>query len=493
MKLRSVKSMLLVGALAPALGGAMLIGCDDDGGTSTVDAGRDGMGGSGGSAVVPDGGLPDGGSLCTTENVPVTANIAANTTWDCPSYVLKQMTYVTNNAVLTIAPGVKIVADPDAPEPRPGLIVTRGAKLMARGTKEKPIVFTSGAPVGSRVPGDLGGVALLGAARLNRGDACVGGAGATDKVCAAPGYFNDHLEGLDATNPFTNFGGNDDVGSCGELAYVRIEFAGTVLDPNNELNGLTLAGCGSGTKVSYVQVHRGKDDGIEIFGGTANIDHVLVTGDEDDGLDWDLGWRGSAQFVIVHKWDVPAVSADPNAFEGDNVNGGETAMPRSAPKIYNATLIGNTKFWGMTLRRGTQATIRNIVVQGFGGKLANIGWTDPTIVPANEWPSQLSVEHGFFWMNGAYVDASPPMGQTSDDLGFDEKAAFEDPARMNKFDVNPGITSVSETMPNYTPTGAALAGQATPPAGLDVTATYAGAVAPNTPSWTEGWTAYPAK
>jgi hypothetical protein len=146
----------------------------------------------------------------------------------------------------------------------------------------------------------------------------------------------------------------------------------------------------------------------------------------------------------------------------------------------------------MTLRSGTRATIRNVIQQDFSVMTLNVGWIVPTILPAAEWPSQLSIENSFFWNNGPFVDAPVTTPLTSDDNGFNEELALKAPERNNKFDVDPKITSIMETAPNYSPTNAALNGQAVPPVGMDQTATYAGAVAPNMPSWTEGWTKFPA-
>src|SRR5437588_594351 len=81
--------------------------------------------------------------------------------------------------------------------------------------------------------------------------------------------------------------GTDDTYDCGTLKYVRVEFAGRPLSANNELNGITLNACGSATTIDFVQVHRGVDDGIELFGGTVNLKHLVITGSDDDGLDWD--------------------------------------------------------------------------------------------------------------------------------------------------------------------------------------------------------------
>ncbi|HAJ43650.1 MAG TPA: hypothetical protein DCM00_13520, partial [Alcanivorax sp.] len=194
------------------------------------------------------------------------------------------------------------------------LVITRGASLHAAGNADMPIVFTSGQPQGTRAPGDWGGVVLLGSAPVNQADA--------------------HIEGVPANDTRGSFGGDDADGSCGVLEYARIEFAGFEVYANNELNGLTMGGCGSGTIIRHVQVHRSLDDGVEMFGGTADLRHVLITGAGDDSLDWDWGWRGRVQFLIAQQHP----NSGDNAFEADNNGNQHDAEPMSEPVMYNVTL-----------------------------------------------------------------------------------------------------------------------------------------------------------
>ena len=86
----------------------------------------------------------------------------------------------------------------------------------------------------------------------------------------------------------------------------------------------------------------------------------------------------------------------------------------------------------------------------------------------------------------------PKIGPAGRD--FDETAALTNPARTNTATVDPQITSITLPTRNYVPlNAAAVSGKATPPAGFDQTATYAGAVAPGDPEpWYTGWTAFPA-
>ena len=403
-------------------------------------------------------------------DVVIDADISEDTTWDCDNYLLQGKIFVTNNATLTIAAGTQIFGDTAGSETA-ALIVTRGAQLQAVGTAAEPIVFTSGNASPDRATGDWAGVALMGSASINQG-ADIGG-----------GVLQGNLEGIDPTDARSQYGGDDDASDCGTLQYVRIEFAGAEFSPDNELNGLTIAGCGTGTDLSYIQVHRGKDDGIEFFGGTAGMDHVVISGASDDSLDWDLGWRGDVQFLVVHQFE----GIGDNGFEADSNGSNETAGPRSDPRLYNVTMIGTTTTRGMVLREGTLGELRNFIVTGFGSEPLDLRAVSVDL--STEWPSQLSIENSFFHNNGAYTDETATTD--NDDGGVVEQTLIEAAERNNTTDTDPGIGSASVTAPDYVPSSTALAGQAVPPFG-DTTATYAGAFAPNaTSDWSAGWTAFP--
>ncbi len=424
------------------------------------------------------------GAECPEDGVQVTEDITADTTWSCPRYRLMDQIFVTGDSTLTIAPGTKILGH------RWGLVVTRGSQLDAVGTAAQPIVFTSSNAVGTRATGDWAGVALLGNATINAGTS-------TD------GAIEGRLEGLPPTEGRALYGGSDDAGSCGHLEYVRIEFAGAEVNLGRESNALTLAGCGSGTRLSHIQIHRGFDDGIEVFGGTAGMDHVVISGVSDDSLDWDQGWRGDVQFLVIHQF--PGVGD--NGIEADNLGSDELGTPRSHPRLFNVTMVGGAR--GMVLREGTRGLLRNFIVQGFASEAIDLRATTNHL--SAEWPTLLSIENSFFFNNGAYADESQPRCYSGvpctpdgppcpdngscylpdDDNGFNEQAAIEDPARHNTVGVDPMLGSTSLTAPNFVPSNTALSGQATPPPGFDTSATYAGAFAPNGTDWTAGWTAYP--
>lgn len=446
--------------LLGALGGVALFGCDN-------------------TSETPDSGMPgtdSGGDTCPADGVVVNGEIATDTSWDCPLYVLDGRIFVVDDAVLTIAAGTEILGEPGVGGGS-ALIVTRGAQLVANGTASAPIVFTSGSPEGERITGDWAGVALMGSATTNDGS-CTGDGDPGTPACDAPGFLEDRLEGIDVADDRGLYGGTDDASSCGSLRYVRIEFAGAELSPDNELNGLTVGACGSGTTLSYLQVHRGKDDGIEFFGGTASLDHVIISGPSDDGLDCDEGWRGNGQFIVVHQF--PGIGD--NAIECDSLGADETANPRTDPTLWNVTLVGAGESRLAVLREGMRGTLRNFVATNFSRPWDLRAITNDL---SAEWPGALSVENSYFFDIG---DWEPETGADDDDNGFDEQAAFEDAARNNDFTTDPMLGSISATAPNYVP-GVALPA-ATPTIG-DTTATYAGAFEMGGTDWSAGWTAFP--
>ena len=234
--------------------------------------------------------------------VVISAAITANTTWSANNvYELNGTIFVRNNATLTIPAGTLIRSNAVGAS----IIVTRGAKLNAIGTASSPIVFTSKNAAGSRNRGDWGGIVLLGKGRYNINNGV------------------NFIEGISQTVD-TQFGGglspiNND--NSGTLKYVRIEFAGYVFSPNNELNGLTMGACGSGTTVDYVQVSYSNDDSFEWFGGSVDCKHLVALAGLDDDFDSDNGYNGRVQFGLSIKDPSGFDISTSECFESDNSAG----------------------------------------------------------------------------------------------------------------------------------------------------------------------------
>jgi hypothetical protein len=234
------------------------------------------------------------------------------------------------------------------------LVIDRGAKIFVNGTKAAPVVLTSDQDpsIGAMAAGDNGGVVIHGRAIANcantaGGDSCTSEGGA--------GFF----------------GGGNDADNSGSIRYMRIEYSGKELSPNNELNSLTMNAVGTGTSIEYVEAYFGSDDAFEWFGGTARCKHLVAAGQDDDGLDWQLGYRGRVQYAVVQQHPLRG----DKGIEADNSEFNFAAPNRSNPIMTNLTLIGTnppntgsvTPNRGIHLRRGTAGTIVNSVVLGFRG------------------------------------------------------------------------------------------------------------------------------
>ncbi|MBN1696336.1 MAG: hypothetical protein JW881_02375 [Spirochaetales bacterium] len=244
-------------------------------------------------------------------------------------------------ATLTIEAGTEVRGINDI---TPGLLViTRHSRIEAVGTADNPIIFTSAQAPGYRASGDWGGLVINGRAPTNEGM---------------------NVEGEGASGLY---GGDVEDDDSGTLRYVRVEFAGRIFTTENELNGIAFQGVGSGTEVDYIQVHQNKDDGVEFFGGTVSVSHVVITGAQDDSLDWTSGWRGTAQYVILQQYP----GAGDNGIEADNLNAEYTRTPVSDPTLSNFTIVANsdTSARGILFRRGTKARVLNSVIQGYTGSI----------------------------------------------------------------------------------------------------------------------------
>ena len=230
------------------------------------------------------------------------------------------------------------------------LVISRGSKLVANGTRTAPVVFTSQSDLEGEADiattrGEWGGLVINGNAPIND---CPEGAAGGSAECTKEGEANSGL-----------FGGDDSNDSSGRLHYVVVKYAGSNVDPENQLNGIAFQGVGAGTVVDYIQVHNNLDDGVEFFGGTVNAKHVVLTGNADDSLDWTDGWQGRIQYLVIDQAD----DSGDNGIEADNREGDEAATPRSLPKIANMTLTGKADERAIRLRRGTGLELYNSVVQ----------------------------------------------------------------------------------------------------------------------------------
>lgn len=388
-RISRIATILLAGASLPMLAAC---GADDiaspgstPNGPITIDigGGTGGSGGSGGQASVAAASCPNitgadkltdkgviGDGVNNWRNCQLPAKFNSDTTLPALAGVLysidgrvevgtDQGAASTNFDVdLTIEPGVVIFAVPNKAS---HLAVNRGNQIHAVGTATKPIIFTSESNVrglaNDTTSAQWGGVVLLGRARIAD---CI-------DAGAAPGTVACERETEGTTG--LRYGGANDADDSGEFQYVQIRYSGFELSAGRELQGLTPSGVGSGTVISNIQVHNSSDDGIEAFGGNFNMKYLVLTGNEDDNLDTDVGYRGAVQYMIsVQRHTGLATQGDTFLETDSDVNASRPgdSSPRTNLKISNFTHVqrfnGGEDVAVMMLRGGADATLVNGII-----------------------------------------------------------------------------------------------------------------------------------
>jgi len=291
--------------------------------------------------------------VAAKELVQVTEDITEDTHWTADKiYVLAQLINVGTDtkdvsgagnpptikatAVLTIDAGTVIYGAEGTPGG--GLIVHRGSQIIAEGTATAPIVFTSAlAPGATRGPGKWAGLVICGKATNNVQTSNSTGLKGVEELEGSYGGF--HGGGDDS----------DDEDNSGILKYVRVEFAGYPINPNQEINGITFGSVGSGTTVDYVQVSYSNDDSFEWFGGTVNASHLIAYKTVDDDFDTDNGFSGQVQFGLAIREPQYADQSGSNGFESDNNSGGLADEPFTDATFSNMTIIGGKEAQNTTI------------------------------------------------------------------------------------------------------------------------------------------------
>ena len=398
--------------------------------------------------------------------IVVTGEITGTETWVSTNYyVLRGAVFVRNAATLNIQAGTRVIGESGSVGT---LIVERGGRLIAIGTAQAPVVFTSDQPIGRRNRGDWGGLIINGRAPIN----LEGGEGAGEGDTGV-------------------YGGTDPNDNSGVLRYVRVEFSGIEFSPDNELNGIAFQGVGRGTQVDHVQAHMSRDDALEWFGGNVDGKYLVTSNAADDSIDWTFGWTGRLQFVAVTQRGDDA----DNGIEADDNEFNNNALPRSNPQIYNLTMCGDPdrneggeSARAANLRRGTAFTIRNFLITGF----KTVGFQ----IETSNTATTGQIANGTSQM-GAGVSWNIPTPMHSSVVTHITSGRFPNIQRG----VDPGLSTAAcsnHAAPNFQPSGiATLAGGQLAPIqppndGFFDAVTFIGAVPPApAPNWMDGWTSFP--
>lgn len=453
-----IKSRLSLFALVMLLMSTLMFTACDDGGDDPVDDSKPTVTDFSTSEVKDeDGNVVETITTITDYGQGVgTMTLTKDKTW-----VLNGLVFVNSGQTLTIEAGTVVKGKSGQGENASALVVARGGKLMADGTAAEPIIFTAEA---DKLDGNLpatarglwGGVIVLGNAKLN----------------SSPG--ESAIEGIPTSEPRGLYGGDDDDDNSGSISYISIRHGGTDIGAGNEINGLTLGGVGRGTSFHHIEVIANNDDGIECFGGTPQLKHLLLVYCGDDHFDYDEGFRGKAQFVFINQ--------DPNAGDrGGEHDGGtdpEDGMPYATPVFYNVTSIGNGNKRAVTFRDNAGGQYNNSIF---------VNWAkgvDVEDLPGDGEDSKKRFDGGDLkWNNNIHWDVA------GNDAAKQIITASSD-ANLNGVDLM-GSTTGNEVKNPMLVNGVPTA---------DVTATglsgdsfienvsYKGAIEPGKDAWFKGWT-----
>jgi trimeric autotransporter adhesin len=378
----------------------------------------------------------------------------------------------TDSATLTVEPGVIVYGSSG----NDYLVISRGSKIDANGTASNPITFTSAqhaadpSTLANGEAGQWGGLVILGNGRSTK---CP-----TDGTACAL-----QVEGVQEG---AVFGGTDDTDNSGVLRYVRVMHGGFEIAPDNELNGITFGGVGSGTTVEYIQVHKNADDGVEFFGGAVNAKYVVLTNIQDDSVDWDNGYDGKMQFVLVKH---AADDSDANrGIEGDGDGGNAgfgAGFEFSNPTVANMTIIGNnfdtedSDSEGILLRDQTSAQLYNFVITGPAGMGECLEFDSDATVQANLTNNALNIQTSVIACAENFKGVSAPGLDTAG-----VEAWWNDATRNNAIDTDQA--AVLDGI--FTATTAVTATDVNAIDTFFTTTDFIGAVKDANNNWTTGWT-----
>jgi len=300
-------------------------------------------------------GMPDPRPLATYRNV----NLYVSRTWAADSnYLVGGQLRIKAQANLTIPAGTVVFGERAT---LGTIVVERGGHITAVGTKDAPIIMTSDDPPCSQVQGAWGGLVVNGYGRTNVVNSCAGDSVASEG--GAIGYW----------------GGDDNTWDACDLRYVRIEYSGKEIVPNNELNSFTLNGCGSNSHMDYCEAFNGADDSFEWFGGRMDCTHLIGVDSHDDGIDTQLGTQLRVQWAIMRQSPNYTPAGTQNGDKGTEQDNNEYDYDATQCTGYTNTQLANVTFIGdkrvgaafpgptsgVNWRRGTTGTFLNGIITNF--------------------------------------------------------------------------------------------------------------------------------
>jgi len=269
----------------------------------------------------------------------LSGDVASDMTLDANTlYAIVGEVNVLDGSTLTIPAGTTLYGATGSSY----LAINRGARILADGTAQNPIVMTSAQDIAGLNTGDeqgqWGGLTILGKATNNKGE-------------------RTYEAGTQLYGPVN--GTADPADDSGILRYVVVKYTGFEVEKDKELNGISLGSVGSGTIIENVASIGSADDGIEMWGGTVNVNGLYVYNAGDDSLDTDQGYTGTMSNVYVEQ-NIVDDEVGSRGIEADSFNGTSAGTPVAKPVLQNAIIdaVGRA----IRLREGTGYVFNNVQV-----------------------------------------------------------------------------------------------------------------------------------
>ncbi|MCH7411495.1 hypothetical protein MM239_19055 [Belliella sp. DSM 111904] len=319
------------------------------------------------------------------------------------TYLIDSILSVENGATLTIDPG-SVVYFKTYPNPNEfsHLAILRDSRIIAEGSKDDPIVFTSDKVLLNETPApnDWGGIFILGNAPTNAGNTVI-----------VDGY---------------RYGGNRPNDNSGTLKYVRVEYAG-----KSGYHGMHFFGVGSQTIVENLQIYRNENIAVRVRGGRLNFKYLAGIGHGGYGIWCDEGWQGNGQFwlfqtdrqatlVPVNFWNIA------RSIEMRNNDGFFETQPRTTFRISNVTLIGNGYEQGVNngtrrgvrIRTGARGILQNMIVTQFPDDGVRV-----EDLPVSDFGQQMTLGNTFSFNNARNYEQDAPIFANDPSYNVNETAA----------------------------------------------------------------------
>ncbi len=374
------------------------------------------------------------------------------------------------------------------------ILINRGSQIIANGTANAPIVFTSFSDAVNDTAG-ANDVSQWGGIQIN-------GNGITNN-CSDADRAGNTCHVLTEGQP-SHYGGNNNDESSGSLQFVIVKHTGFEVAPGSELNGITFNAVGSGTVVNNVQVYSTFDDGLEFFGGAVNVTNAVLLYVRDDSLDFSDGYAGTIENALAIHWQTEGN----RCIELDNIgeersDGGEPfdTAPLTRPTVRNFTCItsnadasthGDSE--GPLVRQGGQLVLENSIVYGGYGTLVSATASNECYEIETDVALAFASAGDFTATNSVIGCETPTQGAFANGDTLTEWFLGANPSTNgadysfnagNFIIADPANANTQILVPGSYLTAAAIVDETGTDTGLD--ATTVGAVPDGASDWTDPW------